>query len=113
MLLCGVVFVILRLAVFEERRLVTDGETNARTDIEGISIYRASVASRGNEAQTVQLPWNRTDVYQTAAQQRNKTCQHAGDHQTLPSSEKTQKQDRLPVTTTYARATGYDKKLRY
>jgi len=48
----GVVCVILRLAVLVQCRLATDGQTDRRTDgrTHDDSIYRHSIASRGNES---------------------------------------------------------------
>ena len=45
---CGVVCVILRLAVLVENRLVTDGQTDGQT--QGHGYYRGCIASRGNNS---------------------------------------------------------------
>ena len=48
---CGVVCVILRLAVLVEHRLVTDGRTDRQTDrqTQGHGQYRGCLASRGKD----------------------------------------------------------------
>jgi len=50
---CGVVCVILRLAVLVEHRLVTDRQTDGRTDrqTQGHGLYRGCIASRGKNHQ--------------------------------------------------------------
>ena len=50
---CGVVCVILRLAVLVELRLVTDRQTDRQT--QGHSIYRGCVASRGDKKGTAYI----------------------------------------------------------
>jgi len=48
---CGVVCVILRLAVLVEHRLVSDRQTDRRTDTgPWLGLYRGCIASRGNKS---------------------------------------------------------------
>jgi len=49
---CGVVCVILRLAVLVEHRLVTDKQTQTQTRTPAHGLYRACIASRGKNGQT-------------------------------------------------------------
>jgi len=53
---CGVVCVILLLAVLVEHRLVPDGQTDRQT--QGHGLYRGCIASRGKKSSTVELVYH-------------------------------------------------------
>jgi len=69
---CGVVYVILCLAVLVELRLVTDRQTNTDRQTQAHGLYRGCIASRGNNIDYnkgfTQAELNRTEL-QTAANQ--------------------------------------------
>jgi len=75
----GAVYVMTCLAVFIKLRLVTDRQTDGRTDTKGRSTYRASTASRGKSLfKIANLSWQHASTYSTTANWCQASCRLHG-----------------------------------
>ena len=65
---CGVLCVILCLAILVEHRLVTDRRTDRQTP--GHSIYRAGIASRGKNCWACKQQWQVTHIFRAQRERK-------------------------------------------